>query len=175
MGLQTNLTMIKLLLADIRSGAKINANDTKVLRYLMSNVHNAVIHKKLGIDKDVESPDYVSMSEEFKCKWEEAGCPTGGSALKMFGVHEHVTPLNLLIKRMIVECTDEASIFDFVSKYHRLVFITKDEDQMLNEAGLQRTLPKEGDRYDVVGIIVHPEPIQYKNHRKRKRNYTDGT
>lgn len=168
MSLQTNLTMIKLLLNDIRLGAKYNANDTKVLRYLISNVHNAVIHKELGINKDVESPDFVHMSEEFKAEWEAAGRPAGGSALKKFGIHEHVTPLNILIRRMVSECTDEDSILDFVSKNHRLVFVTKLEDKRLNDSGYQRDMPENGDRYSAVGIVVHPHLVRYKSFKRKK-------
>jgi hypothetical protein len=168
MTLETNLTMIKLLLNDIRSGAKFNSNDTKVLRYLISNVYNATLHEKLGIDKDIESPDVVYMSESFKLVWEAAGKPTGGSALKKFGIHEHVVPLNILIRMMVKECFDEETIYDFVRENKQLVFVTKDEDKALNEAGYQRVMPKDGDRYSIVGIKVHPEPVLYKNFGKYK-------
>lgn len=170
MSLDTNLTIIKLLLNDIRSGAKYNANDTKALRYIMSNVHNAALHKKLGINKDVESPDCVYMSEEFKSKWEEAGCPAGATSLWKIGIHEHVIPLNVLIRRMVKECTDEQSIYEFIADNNKLVFVTKEEDSLLNSAGYQRSLPEEGkDRYEEVGIKVHPEPVQFKNFKKKKK------
>lgn len=170
MSLETNLTMIKMLLSDICSRAKINANDTKVLRYLISNVHNAALHKELGIDKDIESPDYVHMSETFKSVWEAAGKPAGGGSLKKLGIHEHVTPLNILIRRMVDECTDEESILDFVAKNHRLAFVTKDEDKCLKDAGYQRVVPDDGDRYGAVGIQIHPQPIVYKNFAKHRKN-----
>lgn len=164
MTLQTNLTIAKLLIDDMRSGAKVNANDTKVLRYVFGNVYNAVLHKKLGIDKDIESPDFIYMSESFKATWELNGCPAGGSALRKIGIHEHRTPLNILIRRMVLECTDEQSIYDFLSEHNCLVFVTKEEDAKLNEAGYQRVLPTEGiDRYETVNIQVHPVPVAYKN------------
>jgi hypothetical protein len=170
MTLQTNLTMIKLLLDDIRSGAKYNANDTKVIRYLLGNIYNAALHKKLVIDKDIESPDYVYMSESFKEEWEAAGKPAGGSSLRKIGIHEHYTPLNVLISRMIKECTDEESIYEFASKHNILVFVTKKEDELLNESGYQRSLPEEGkDRYSEVGIKVHAEPVLYKNFKRKKK------
>lgn len=168
MSLETNLKVTKLILEDIRSKKKFNANDTKVLRYLISNIHNAAIHKKLGINKDIELPDYVNMSEKFKESWEAVGRPSGNSSLKKIGIHEHVTPLNILIKRMAVECVDENSIFEFVSAHHGLVYITKEEDTALNSAGYQRVLPKVGTRYDAVGIKIYFEPVQYKNFRKSR-------
>jgi hypothetical protein len=169
MSLQTNLTMIKLLLNDIRSGAKYNSNDTKVLRYLIGNVHNAVMNRMLGSDKDIDKCDYVYMSERFKTEWEQAGMPSGSGPLSKFGVYEHVIPMNVLIRAMVDECTDEETIFNFVSEKHKLVFVTNEEDKALNEAGYQRTMPADGDRYTAVGISVHPEPVLYKNF-KAKRN-----
>ena len=171
MSLQTNLTMIKLFLDDVRSGTKYNSNDTRAFRYILSNVDNAATHEKLGLDKGIDSPDFVYMSERFKEKWESLGKPAGCSALKQFGIHEHYIPLNVIIRMMVAECTDEKSIYEFVSKHNRLVFVTKEEDKMLNEAGYQRVVPEDGDRYSAVGIKVHPEPIVYKNfakHRKTK-------
>jgi len=168
MALQTNLTMIKLLLNDIRSGAKFNGNDTKTLRIIIGNVHNAATHKKLSImDKDIETPDYVYMSEKFKMSWELAGCPSGSGPLSKFGIYEHVIPMNVLIRRMVEECSDENSIFEFISEHHKLVFVTNDEDKILNEAGYQRSMPKEGCRYSKVGIVVHPKLVQYKNFLKK--------
>jgi len=170
MSLQTNLTMIKLLLDDIRSGEKYNSNDTKVIRYLLGNIYNAALNKKLGLDKDIESPDYAYMSESFKEEWEAAGNPAGVSALKQFGIHEHYTPLNVLITRMVQECTDEASIYEFASNHNILVFVTKKEDECLNQSGYQRSLPTDGkDRYGEVGIKIHPEPILYKNFKRKKK------
>jgi hypothetical protein len=170
MSLQTNLTLVKLLLDDIRSGAKYNSNDTKMLRYTLSNIYNAALHKKLGIEKDIESPDYVYMSERFKQKWEDLGKPPGGSTLRKIGIHEHVIPFNILMKRMVVECSDEDSIYEFVSRCNMLVFVTKEEDSDLNSAGYQRSLPKDGkDRYEEVGIKIHPEPVLYKNFGKHKK------
>lgn len=169
MSLQTNLTIIKLLLDDIRSGAKYNANDTKALRYIVSNIHNAALHRKLGINKEIESPDFVYMSEAFKEKWKSLGKPSGGDALKKFGIHEHSVPLNILIRKMVEECTDERSIYEFLSKHNRIVFITKEEDKKLNEAGYQRVMPEDGDRYSAVGIKVHPEPVVYKNYAKHRK------
>jgi hypothetical protein len=170
MSLQTNLTMIKLLLNDIRSGAKYNSNDTKSLRILIGNVHNAAMHKKLGIDKDIEHCDYVYMSEKFKEAWEAAGKPSGSGPLSKFGIYEHTIPLNILIQQMVQECSDEQSIFEFVSQKHQLVFVTNEEDKALNESGFQRSLPSNGqNRYDAVGILVHPRPVLYKNFGKYKK------
>jgi hypothetical protein len=169
MTLETNLTMIKLLLDDIRSGAKFNSNDTKIIRYLVSNIQNAVIHEKLGVDKDIDSPDVAYMSERFKEVWEAAGKPPGGSALKKFGIHEHYVPLNILIRRMVNECMDEESIYEFIKENNRLVFVTKEEDDDLNRAGYQRILPDNGDRYAAVGIKVHPELVVYKNFAKYRK------
>lgn len=170
MSLKTNLTIVKLLLDDIRSGAKYNANDTKALRYIMSNIHNAALHKKLGINKDVESPDFVYMSEEFKSKWEEAGSPAGATSLWKIGIHEHVTPFNILVKRMVEECMDEQSIYEFIANNNKLVFVTKEEDDKLNKAGYQRVMAEDGgDRYEPVGIKIHPEPVQFKNFKKKKK------
>lgn len=167
MSFKTNLTMIKMLLDDIRSGAKYNANDTKILRYLVSNIYNVALHEKMSIQKDIDSPDYVYMSEKFKKSWEEAGKPSGAPALRKIGVHEHMIPLNVLIKRMIIECTDEESVYKFIRENNKLVFVTKEEDGQLTAAGYQRSLPKDGeDRYASVGIIVYPEPVRYKNYGK---------
>jgi hypothetical protein len=164
MTLQTNLKMIKLLLDDIRLGAKLNSNDTKALRYIISNVYNAVLHKRLGIDKDIESPDFAYMSESFKQTWESNGSPAGCSALKQFGIHEHRTPLNVIIRGMVAECTDEQSIYDFLNEHDCLVFVTKEEDAKLNKAGYRDKHPSPDlDRYDAVGIVVHEFPIAYKN------------
>jgi hypothetical protein len=171
MSLQTNLTMIKLLLNDIRSGAKYNSNDTKALRILIGNVHHAAMHKKLGIEKDIEHCDYVYMSEKFKEAWEAAGKPSGSGPLSRFGIYEHTIPLNVLIRQMVQECSDEQSIFDFISSNHELVFVTNEEDKALNESGFQRSVPADGtSRYEVVGIKIHPNPILYKNRGKRKAN-----
>lgn len=163
--------MVKLLLNDMRSGAKYNSNDTKALRYILSNIHNAATHEKLGIDKGIDSPDFVYMSERFKEKWESVGKPAGCSALKQFGIHEHYIPLNVIIRKMVEECTDEKSIYDFISKHNHLVFVTKEEDKRLNEAGYQRDIPEDGDRYSAVGIKVHPEPVVYKNFRKKSNKH----
>ena len=171
MSLETNLTIVKLILNDIRSGSKYNANDTKALRYIMSNIHNAALHRKLGIDKDVESPDFVYMSEEFKSQWDAVGSPIGADSLRKIGIHEHMIPFSVLVRRMIDECTDEQSIYDFIAENNKLVFVTKDEDGKLNKAGYQRVMPNDGDRYSAVGIKVHPEPVVFKNkakHRKTK-------
>ena len=169
MTLETNLTMIKLLLDDIRSGAKFNSNDTRAMRYIICNVYNAATHKRLGIDKGIDEPDFVYMSESFKEKWESLGRPSGSNALKKFGIHEHVTPLSILIRKMVEECTDEKSIYDFLDKHNRIVFVTKEEDVLLNEAGYQRVMPEDGDRYTAVGIKVHPEPVVYKNYAKHRK------
>ena len=56
-----------------------------------------------------------------------------------------------------------------LKKNKRLVYITKEEDDMLNEAGYQRVMPEDGDRYSAVGIKVHPEPVIYKNYAKYRR------
>jgi hypothetical protein len=169
MTLETNLTMIKLLLNDIRSGAKYNSNDTKALRIIIGNVHHAAMHKKLGIDKDIDKCDYVYMSEQFKNDWEAAGKPSGSGPLSKFGVYEHMIPMNVLIRMMVEECTDEESIFNFISEKHKLVFVTNEEDGALNKAGYQRVMPKHRDRYSAVGIKVHPEPIVYKNYAKHRK------
>ena len=168
MSLQTNLKMIKLLLDDIRSGAKYNSNDTRSMRYIFCNVYNAATHERLGIDKDIDSPDFAYMSEAFKEKWESLGKPSGGDALKKFGIHEHAVPMSILVQKMVEECTDERSIYEFLSKHNRIVFLTKEEDKMLNEAGYQRVMPADGGRYSAVGIKVHPEPIVYKNYAKHR-------
>jgi hypothetical protein len=161
--------MVKLLLNDMRSGAKYNSNDTKTLRILLGNIHNAATHKKLGIDKDIEHCDYVYMSEKFKESWEAAGKPSGSGPLSKFGIYEHTIPLNILIPQMVQECSDEQSIFEFVSQKHALVFVTNEEDKTLNESGFQRSLPLNGQsRYDAVGILVHPHPVLYKNFGKYK-------
>lgn len=164
MTIQTNLKMIKLLLDDIRLGAKVNSNDSKALRYLLGNIYNFAVHKEQNVDKCIDEPDFVYMSESFKKAWEDAGSPSGGSALSKFGIYEHRIPLKVIINKMIVECNDEQSILDFVCKSYKMVFVTKSEDENLNAAGYRDKMPESGqDRYDVVGIAVHPVPIVYKN------------
>jgi hypothetical protein len=47
--------------------------------------------------------------------------------------------------------------------------LTKEEDELLNEAGYQRVMPEDGDRYAAVGIKVYPEPVVYKNYAKHRK------
>ncbi len=168
MSLETNLKMIKLLLDDMRSGAKFNANDSRALRIIIDNVHQAAMNKKLGSDKDIERCDYAFMSEKFKSDWEKAGKPSCSQPVGKIGILEHVIPLNIIIRRMVDECTDEESIFNFISAHHKLVFVTNEEDMMLNEAGYRRTIPDEGNRYSAVGIEIHPEVVLCRNFKKYK-------
>ncbi len=174
MSIESNLKIIALLLNDIRSKAKHNANDSKALRYIMANVYNATLHEKLGADKGVDSPDVVYMSESFKAEWEAAGSPSGSTSLWKIGIHEHAVPFNVLVSRMVKECTDEQPIYDFIAKNKRMVFVTKAEDKKLNDAGYQRVMAEgDSDRHEAVGIKVHPDPILYKNKSKyRKSNAT---
>jgi len=167
MSIESNLKIIALLLNDIRSGAKRNANDSKALRYIMANVYNATLHERLGVDKSVDSPDVVYMSEAFKEEWEAAGRPAGATSLWKIGIHEHAVPFNVLVSRMVKECSDEQSIYDFIAKNKRMVFVTKAEDKKLNDAGYQRVMAEGGaDRHEAVGIKVHPEPMVFKNKSK---------
>ena len=171
MTVETNLTMIKLMLGDIKAGRKHNGDDKKVLRYLFGNVHNAIVHERMGIkNKDIEKPDFVYMSESFKSIWESAGKPSGSGPMSRFGIYEHYTPMNILVQRMAKECDDEDSIYKFIAEHHKLVFVTNEEDIMLNEAGYNRKLPECGGcRYDLVGIRIHPEPVLYKNFSRYKQ------
>lgn len=78
--------------------------------------------------------------------------------------HEHTVPLKLLAAEVLKRKTsDREVIYEFFNTYCRSAIVTKEEDQRLNSAKLQRAMPsgwRFGEdilaRYGMVGIELLP-------------------
>ena len=71
-----------------------------------------------------------------------------------YGIKEHRYPMKWLIDYLIEKVFDVRHMERVLNKYHQTIWVTHEEDQRLNDAGLKFTLPPCGDRYDAVGIAV---------------------
>lgn len=78
-------------------------------------------------------------------------------------VYDHAVPFVYLQRNLLaLEVVDESSIRVLLEQFNLIALITKDEDQLLNSAGLNRRMPKGWDgndplaRYKEVGIEIIP-------------------
>lgn len=78
-------------------------------------------------------------------------------------VYDHAVPFIYLQRRLLaLETVDDPSIRALLQQLNLIVLITKDEDQMLRSAGLNKSMPKDWDgndplaRYREMGIELIP-------------------
>ncbi len=133
-----------------------------IIREVCIDIWNVYINELTG--KDVQSrPDFAYMSKSFHHKWVLAG--KTAKVMTRVGVLEHRIPMAVLRSKM-VSLQKENELLPFLSSELKLVWISKDEDQILKKLGWNSTMPTCGsDRYDCAGIEVLPNPVKFKNIR----------
>ena len=131
-----------------------------IIREVCIDIWNISINEQAG--QDVQSrPDFAYMSKLFHDKWVLAG--KTAKVMSKIGISEHRIPMAVLRSKMIsIRQTNE--LLEFLTSKLKLVWVSKEEDQLLKESGCNHTMPNCGsDRYDYVGIEVLPNLIRFKN------------
>lgn len=138
-----------------------------IIREVCIDIWNIFISEKVGYNTS-SKPDFAYMSKAFFDEWKRSGCQS--RHMTRIGVQEHRMPMAILRKLLIAARSTDA-LLEILRKNLQVVWITKAEDRLLAQQGLRQSIPDDGsDRYNNVGIIVHPEPIKFKNLKQVYQN-----
>jgi len=77
-------------------------------------------------------------------------------------IYEHKVPIKVMRKEMICNCRSPESVFEYLKNNLKGVYITKNEDQALNELKLTASIPDNGDRYTDAKIELHEKPVFFR-------------
>ena len=157
--LQNRIDTLENELKLARCGVATEKTNT-IIREVCIDIWNIFVAQKIG-HLSRGKPDYVYMSEAFFTRWEQAGRQS--KLMTKIGIFEHETPMAVLRNRML-RTTDSNDLRSLLVRDLKLVWVTKEEDVRLSQAGLARSLPADGSsRYTAVGIQILPDLVQYKN------------
>lgn len=124
------------------------ASSMELVQALHGGVNASAISKAIR-DLNGEKPEEIKQSAEFARANGEGKVDTG------LGVRDHKYPMNWIKENKLPKVINIKHLANIINKYMEIVWITHEEDDRLNKAGLQRTLPADGtDRYQVVGIVA---------------------
>tara|TARA_R110001592_G_scaffold286573_2_gene555181 strand:+ start:834 stop:1502 length:669 start_codon:yes stop_codon:yes gene_type:complete len=77
-------------------------------------------------------------------------------------IYEHKVPIKVMRKEMIRDCLNHVSVCEYLKNNLKAVFITKNEEQALNELKLRDSIPKNGDRYTRANIALYEKPVFFR-------------
>jgi len=77
-------------------------------------------------------------------------------------IYEHKVPIKVMRKEMVRNCRSPESVFAYLKNNLKAVFITKNEDQVLNELKLRASIPENGDRYTDANIELYEKPVYFR-------------
>lgn len=77
-------------------------------------------------------------------------------------IYEHKVPIKVMREEMIHGCHNPESVREYLKKNLKAVFITKNEDQILNELKLRDSMPENGDRYTRANIVLYEKPVFFR-------------
>jgi len=77
-------------------------------------------------------------------------------------IYEHKVPIKVMREEMINNCLNTESVYEYLKKNLKAVFVTKNEDQALNELKLRDSIPKNGDRYTAANIELYEKPVFFR-------------
>ena len=143
------------LLEDLREDSKYKKTHNGALREMtivyqnyINNVRNGTSERTTKRGKQIVSTGIAEAIEN------------GVKPKKILGkILEHRTPVKVISEQMIVKCYTLDDVRKFMLKNVELVWLTKAENDRIDAAGYKKSIPKDGDRYDIVGIELHIELV----------------
>jgi hypothetical protein len=106
------------------------------------------------------------MSVAFFEEWSRR--PTQ-SNLRLVGIYEHKTPMKSL-EISLHQAKSSTEALRIIKNDAFCAWITHSEDNALTQSNLRSSLSEVGDRYDLVGIKIHPCGPVYFNARASRSN-----
>lgn len=138
---------------------------TQKLDCLRRVILNSKEHIKANDPKRIYSQYMRYAMDEFskmnKCTSENA---SGANSKDV--IHEHVVPHSIVMNKLLeIENLTNENILSVLQKYYVICDITREEDQLLNNAKLRSKMPRDWNeesdsifaRYEAVGISVRRE------------------
>lgn len=77
-------------------------------------------------------------------------------------IFEHKIPVTVLRDEMMQRCFTKEDVLNYLISNLKTVFITKDEDRVLNKLGLRDSIPVNRDRYAEACIAIHEKPVYFR-------------
>jgi len=77
-------------------------------------------------------------------------------------IFEHKVPIKVMREEMILNCHSPESVFEYLKNNLKGVYITKNEDQTLNELKLTASRSENGDRYTAANIELYEKPVFFR-------------
>jgi len=111
---------------------------------------------------NIESNDSHKGTKRFKYRVSEGVMESLQKGQKPDVIFEHHIPIKVLRDELICECHSREEVYEYLRINLKTAFITKKEDEMLNDIGHKQTIPKCRDRYAEAGIVIHDKPVQFR-------------
>ena len=156
--LKVNLETIRSYIALDVAGDKGN-RDASIIREACGNVYHFIMNKQEGLEPSCRDPGKTYMSETFHEQFKKE---PNAKVIK-----EHLVPMKC-IKMALRGMTDLTKIYEELEKNMKVVWITLEEDILLNKL-YRDSIPSNGNtRHEEVGIKHHPRLVKFKNPQLKK-------
>lgn len=152
--LKLNLETVRGYIALDVAGFRGN-RDQVIVREACGNVYHDIMRRNNNMTPSCWESGLVYMSKDFHEQWR-----LNKNAKKII---EHSTPMSV-IKSNLKEIHDLNSIYRYLEREFKVVWVTPEEDKRLSKAGYGGNTPINGkSRYEEVGIEVIIEPVRFKS------------